>query len=199
MEIYGKTIGILGFGRIGMRVGTRARAFGMKVLAYDPYLSEQSPAVTESGAELLPLEEVLAQADILSLHVFLNAQTRGLINAERLGLMKRGAYLVNTSRGPVVDEKALIAALQNGLLAGAGLDVMEVEPIPADSPLLKMPNVLLTPHMASYSEEGDLAHHHRTAEIIQQVVRGGLPERKVVVNKDLYDQVAAGHGAASVS
>jgi phosphoglycerate dehydrogenase-like enzyme len=142
------------------------------------------------GVTLLSLEEVLAQADIVSLHVFLNAQTRGLINAQRLALMKPDAYLVNTSRGPVVNEQALADALKAGRLAGAGLDVFEVEPMAADSPLLGLPNVVLTPHVASYSEEGDVAHQKRTAEILLQVVKGGLPERKVVVNKDLYDQLA---------
>jgi D-3-phosphoglycerate dehydrogenase / 2-oxoglutarate reductase len=112
--------------------------------------------------------------------------------------MKPDAYLVNTSRGPVVDEPALVAALQAGRLAGAGLDVFEVEPMAADSPLLTMPNVLLTPHIASYSVEGDIRHHARTAEIILRVVEGELPERKVVVNKDLFDQVATSIEAAPV-
>jgi phosphoglycerate dehydrogenase-like enzyme len=97
-----------------------------------------------------------------------------------------------------VDEPALIEALQAGRLAGAGLDVFQVEPMAADNPLLSMPNVVLTPHIASYSEEGDVAHQLRTAEIIQQVVRGDLPERKVVVNKDLYDQLAARLEGAAV-
>jgi phosphoglycerate dehydrogenase-like enzyme len=130
--------------------------------------------------------------------VFLNAETRGLMNAQRLALMKPEAYLVNTSRGPVVDEAALVAALQAGRLAGAGLDVFEVEPIPADSPLLNMANVLLTSHIASYSEEGDVAHFQRTADILKQVIEGRLPERKVVVNKDLYDQLAARLESAAV-
>src|SRR5207302_2306735 len=130
-----------------------------------------------------PLDALLAQSDIVSLHVFLNAQTRGLMDAQRLGLMKRDAYLVNTSRGPVIDEQALVEALQAGRLAGAGLDVFEVEPMPADSPLLRMPNVILTSHIASYSDEGDVAHQQRTVEILMQAVKGGLPERKVVINK----------------
>jgi D-3-phosphoglycerate dehydrogenase len=112
--------------------------------------------------------------------------------------MKRDAYLVNTSRGPVVDEPALIEALQAGRIAGAGLDVFQIEPMAADNALLRLPNVLLTPHIASYSEEGDIAHHARTAEIAMRVVEGGLPERKVVVNKHLYDQLAGSLEAASV-
>jgi phosphoglycerate dehydrogenase-like enzyme len=103
--------------------------------------------------------------------------------------MKQGAYLVNTARGPVVDEPALIEALKSGHLAGAGLDVFEQEPLAADSPLMQMSNVLLAPHLASYSEEGDQRHQERTAEIALRVVEGNLPERKVVVNKSLYDQI----------
>jgi D-3-phosphoglycerate dehydrogenase / 2-oxoglutarate reductase len=182
------TLGLVGFGNIARLVVERARPFGFRFVASDPFVTPEAAAAL--GVSLVSLEEVLAQADIVSLHVFLNAQTRGMIDAQRLALMKPDAYLVNTSRGPVVDEKALADALQAGKLAGAGLDVFEVEPMAADSPLLSMPNVVLTPHVASYSEEGDVAHHARTAEILLQVVKGELPERKVVVNKDLYDQLA---------
>jgi D-3-phosphoglycerate dehydrogenase len=141
----------------------------------------------------------LSQADIVSVHVFLNAETRHLLDARRLGLMKRDAFLVNTSRGPVIDERALVEALQAGRIAGAGLDVFEVEPIPADSALLKMPNVLLTSHIASYSEEGDVAHQARTLDIVKRVIDGSLPERKVVVNKNLYDELAKRLEGAAVS
>jgi len=182
------TLGFIGFGNIARLVLERARPFGFRFIAADPFVSEE--AASAFGATLLPIEQVLAESDIVSLHVFLNAETRHLINASRLALMKRDAYLVNTSRGPVVDEKALIDALQNGRIAGAGLDVFEVEPVAADNPLLKMPNVLLTSHIASYSEEGDVAHQARTLEIISHVVDGHLPERKVVINKDLYDSLA---------
>jgi D-3-phosphoglycerate dehydrogenase / 2-oxoglutarate reductase len=182
------TLGLVGFGNIARLVIDRARPFGFRFLAADPFVSPEAAAAT--GVTLVSLEELLAQSDIVSLHVFLNAQTRAMINAQRLALMKPEAYLVNTSRGPVVDEKALTDALLAGRIAGAGLDVFEVEPMAADSPLLGLPNVVLTPHVASYSEEGDVAHQQRTTEILLQVVKGGLPERKVVVNKDLYDQLA---------
>jgi D-3-phosphoglycerate dehydrogenase len=182
------TLGLVGFGGIARLVVDRAKPFGFRIVAADPFVS---PEVAEAmGVTMLSLDEVLAESDIVSLHVFLNKETRGLIGAQKLALMKPDAYLVNTSRGPVVDEAALVAALQNGRLAGAGLDVFEVEPMAASSPLLSMPNVLLTPHIASYSEEGDVRHHQRTAEIMRQVIDGQLPERKVVVNKDLYDQLA---------
>jgi D-3-phosphoglycerate dehydrogenase / 2-oxoglutarate reductase len=191
------TLGLVGFGNIARLVVERARPFGFRMLTSDPFISEEVPAAM--GVNMVPLEQLLAESDVVSIHVFLSAETRHLMDAPRLALMKRGAYLVNTSRGPVVDERALVSVLQEGRLAGVGMDVFEVEPVPADSPLLGMPNVILTSHIASYSEEGDVAHQQRTADILMQVVNGMLPERKVVVNKDLYDQLAAGLEAAPVS
>jgi D-3-phosphoglycerate dehydrogenase len=182
------TLGLVGFGGIARLVLDRARPFGFRILAADPFVA---PEVARGlGVELVPLEELLAESDIVSVHVFLNAETRHLLDASKLALMKRDAFLINTSRGPVIDEAALVAALREGRLAGAGLDVFEVEPVPADSPLLGMPNVVLSSHIASYSVEGDIAHNKRTLEILSRVVGGGLPERKVVVNKALYDALA---------
>jgi D-3-phosphoglycerate dehydrogenase / 2-oxoglutarate reductase len=183
------TLGLVGFGNIARLVVPRAQPFGFRILANDPYVAPD--VIRSMGVEPVQLEELLAQSDIVSLHVFLNAETRHLMNAQRLALMKRDAILINTSRGPVVDEPALISALQAGTIAGAGLDVFETEPIPADSPLLGMPNVVLTSHVASYSIEGDAAHSQRTYDILSRVVNGDLPERKVVVNKGLYDALAA--------
>jgi D-3-phosphoglycerate dehydrogenase / 2-oxoglutarate reductase len=183
------TLGLVGFGNIARLVVPRAQPFGFRIIASDPYVA---PEVARAmGVEMVPLEVLLAQSDVVSLHVFLNAETRHLMNAERLALMKRDAFLINTSRGPVVDEAALVDALRSGQIAGAGLDVMEIEPIPGDSPLLGLPNVVLSPHIASYSMEGDVSHNARTVDILSRVVRGGLPERKVVVNKPLYDALAA--------
>jgi D-3-phosphoglycerate dehydrogenase len=190
------TLGLVGFGNIAKLVVDRARPFGFRFLAADPFVTAEAAAAI--GVTLVPLDQLLAESDVVSLHVFLNAETRGMINARCLSLMKPEAYLVNTSRGPVVDEKALVAALQAGQIAGAGLDVFEVEPMAADSPLLQMQNVTLTSHIASYSIEGDISHQARTAEILLQVVNGGLPERKVVVNKDLYDQLATSLETARV-
>jgi D-3-phosphoglycerate dehydrogenase / 2-oxoglutarate reductase len=183
------TLGLVGFGNIARLVLERARPFGFEFLASDPYVSPETAAAM--GVRLVELDELLAQSDIVSVHVLLNAETRGMLDARRFGLMKRGAYLINTSRGPVINEADLIDALRSGHLGGAGLDVFEHEPVAADNPLLEMPNVILAPHLASYSEEGDARHQERTAEIALQVVGGGLPERKVVVNKNLYDQLAA--------
>lgn len=151
-ELAGKTMGILGLGRIGFRVAVRARAFGMRVLTYDPYMVPQHPAVTETGTKLLSLEEVLAHADIVTCHLPLTDETRHLLDANRLRLMKPSAVLINTSRGPIVDEAALCAALQGGVLGAALLDVREREP-PGESPLHRLPNVLLTPHIASWTSE----------------------------------------------
>jgi D-3-phosphoglycerate dehydrogenase len=181
------TLGLIGFGNIARLVTERAKPFGFRIIATDPFVQPEVAAAM--GVELLSVDEVLGQSDIVSVHVFLNAETRGMLNAERLAKMKKGAYLINTARGPVVDEAALIEALRSGHLAGTGLDVFEQEPLAADSPLMSMSNVLLAPHLASYSEEGDARHQERIAEIALQVVNGSLPERKVVVNKDLYDQI----------
>jgi D-3-phosphoglycerate dehydrogenase len=190
------TLGFVGFGNIARLVLDRARPFGFRFVAADPYVTADTASAV--GVTLMSTEQVLAESDIVSLHVFLNAETRHLIDARRLALMKPGAFLINTSRGPVVDEQALVEALHAGRLAGAGLDVFEVEPVSANSPLLKMSNVILTSHIASYSEEGDVAHQARTLEIIMRVVNGELPERKVVVNKDLYDALAAQLESATV-
>lgn len=151
-ELAGKTMGILGLGRIGFRVAVRAHAFGMKVVAFDPYLVHQHPAVTETHTDLLPLEEVLRQSDVITIHLPLTDETRHLLDAERLALLKPNAVVINTSRGPIIDEPALLEALRAGRLTGACLDVFEKEP-PSPNPLFELPNVLLSPHIASWTEE----------------------------------------------
>ena len=149
-DIHSATIGIVGFGRIGQAVAQRAMGFGMRILYHDV---ARLPAEVEDryGARFLPLEELLAQADFVSLHVNLTAETRHLMNAERLGWMKPTAVLVNTSRGPVVDPKALFEALRDGVIFAAALDVTDPEPIPFDDPLLTLDNCLVVPHIASAS------------------------------------------------
>jgi D-3-phosphoglycerate dehydrogenase len=173
-ELYGKTFGILGFGRIGMRVAIRARAFGMKVLAFDPYLSAHSPAVTESGAELLPLEAVLRRADVVSCHLPLTPATRHLLNRERLLMLPPHAILVNTARGPVVDEPALYELLAAGRLGGAALDVREQEP-PGDSPLHRLPNVVFAPHIGGWTHEAQARSIVTVAADVDRVLRGETP------------------------
>lgn len=184
-----QTLGLVGFGVIARMVAERARPFGYRLLTSDPYIAEQ--VATENGATLVPLEQLLAESDVVSLHVLLNADTRHMINAERLSQMKRGAALVNTCRGPVVDEPALVEALRSGQVGAAGLDVFEEEPISPDHPLAAMEQVILTPHSASQSVEGVAQLRRRVIEIGAEVALGALPERKVVVNKALYDRVAA--------
>jgi D-3-phosphoglycerate dehydrogenase / 2-oxoglutarate reductase len=193
------TLGLVGFGRIGRAVAERARAFGFRLLAADPYIPEGEAEASRRGARLISLDELLAESDIVSLHVFLNAETRHLMDARRLAQMKPGAYLVNTARGPVVDEQALIGALQSGHLAGAALDVFETEPLAADSPLLRMQNVILSPHVGSYSVEADQALQKRIIEIVMPLIKGDLPDRAVVINTDVYDSLAAELASARVS
>ena len=142
VEINGKTLGVIGVGNIGREVIKIAQAMGMKILAF-----ARTPREDEDGIHYVSLEEVLAQSDYLTLHCPLNEDTRHLINKERIALMKPTACIINTARGPLIDEAALIEALQEGRIAGAGLDVQEVEPPTADNPLYDMDNVILTPHM----------------------------------------------------
>lgn len=150
--LAGKTLGLVGLGRIGGGMATVAHAFGMRVIAWSTNLTDERAA--ECGAERMPdLHALLAQADVVSIHTRLSERTRGLLGAAELAAMKPGARLVNTSRGPIVDEEALVAALRNAALAGAALDVYGTEPLPADHPLLGLDNVVLTPHLG-YVEEG---------------------------------------------
>jgi (S)-sulfolactate dehydrogenase len=148
-ELAGKTLGIAGFGLIGRTVGRLARALGMRLCAYDPV------AMGEEGVPRVELDRLLAESDVVTLHMPLTAETRNLLDARRLGLMKAGAVLVNTARGGIVDESALAAALRAGRLAGAALDVFDAEPLPAGSPLAGCPNLVLTPHIAGLSRESN--------------------------------------------
>ncbi|PKL45462.1 MAG: D-glycerate dehydrogenase [Candidatus Riflebacteria bacterium HGW-Riflebacteria-1] len=148
-DIYGTTIGIIGAGRIGQALARRARGFAMKVLYYSS--SPKPEFEKELGARRVELDSLFRESDFVSLHVPLNAGTRGLINAEKLSLMKKTAFLINNSRGPVVDEKALYDALKSGKIAGAALDVFASEPTPAENPLLTLENVVVAPHVSSAS------------------------------------------------
>ena len=159
-EILGKTIGIVGTGAIGMRVGQISKAFGCNVLAYSR--SEKKEAI-DAGFKYVSLDELLSKSDIVSLHVPLNDETKGLISKEKIELMKSSAILINTARGPVVDNNALAEALKKGEIKGAGIDVFEIEPpIAKDHPLFNAPNVVVTPHIAFATEEA----MYRRCEIV---------------------------------
>lgn len=150
-EIAGKTVGIVGTGHIGTRAGALFAAFGARVLGYARH---ENPAATAAGIEHVGLDELLRESDIVSLHLPLNEGTRGFIGAGELGAMKKGAVLINCARGPIVDNAALARALEEGAIAGAGIDVFDGEPpLAADYPLLKAPNTILTPHVAFLTEE----------------------------------------------
>jgi phosphoglycerate dehydrogenase-like enzyme len=145
VELHDKTMGIVGFGHVGRHIARIAVAFGMRVLASSPRLTEES--ATSAGIESRALDDLLRDSDVVSVHAALTPQTRGLIDARRLGLMKPTAYLVNTARGPIIDETALVDVLSKRRIAGAALDVFDTEPLPAGHPLSRLPNVILTPHL----------------------------------------------------
>lgn len=151
-EIHGRTIGLVGFGRIGFLMAMRARAFGMRVLAHDPFIGPDAVTIVESGARLVSLEELLSGSDVVSCHLPSTPATRDFFDGTRFRMMKPGALFLNLSRGDVVDEGALVEALESGRIRGAGLDVRATEP-PAPSPLDTLDNVLLTPHIAAFTEE----------------------------------------------
>ena len=171
LELQGKTLGVVGFGRIGQRVAARARAFEMAVLAFDPFLD---PAVARKlDVELLPLAEVLSRSDVVTLHTPLTDQTRDLIGAGELATMKPGALLVNCGRGGVVDEAALLAALDEGRLAGAALDVFAEEP-PSDFTLMRHPKVVVTPHIGAQTREAQERIATETARMVLAALDGSL-------------------------
>ena len=151
LVLEGRTLALLGLGNIGKRMARYAQAFGMEVIAWSQNLTAE--AAQAAGARRVEKDELFSQADIVSLHLVLSERTRGLVTARELGLMKPQAYLINTSRGPLVEEDALIAALKAGRLAGAGLDVFDREPLPADHPFRSMANVTLTPHLGYVTRE----------------------------------------------
>ncbi|MEK4536871.1 C-terminal binding protein [Peribacillus sp. FSL K6-1552] len=165
-----QTVGVLGFGRIPRRFVEKVKPLGFKTAAYDPFVSAEDMAAV--GVQKMNLEEIISEADYLSVHVPLIDDTFHLINEERLRQMKRNAVIINTARGPIIDEKALAEALEKGIIAGAALDVTEDEPVSIDSPLLKMDNVIITPHSAWYSEEAMIELRQKAAKNIVQVLSG---------------------------
>ncbi len=166
IELAGKTMGLIGYGRIGQAVGRLAKAFGMELLVY----TQPCPQSPEPGTEFVSLEELLGRSDVVSLHCPLFPENTGMINSGRLGLMKNGAFLLNTARGPLIDEAAVAEALKSGRLGGAALDVVSVEPIRESNPLLGAPNCLITPHIAWAAKES----RARLMDIATENLRGFL-------------------------
>lgn len=169
--LAGETLGIIGYGRIGRAMARRGRALGLRILAADPFLS---PPLEEDD-ELTPLDALLARAEYVSVHTPLTPDTRGLIDERALRLMQPHAYLINTARGPVVENAALVRALREGWISGAGLDVIEREPVRPDDPLLSLPNIVLTPHSAFYSEASVRRQHEMAAANVIAALTGGRP------------------------
>jgi len=174
-ELGGKTLGILGLGRIGTRMAAFGRLLGMRVLAWGPTLTAERAAA--AGVVQLALDDLFRESDVVSVHLRLSEQSRGLVGGRLLGLMKQTAYLVNTARGPIVDEPALIGALRERRIAGAALDVFDVEPLPRDHPLLSLDNVVLTPHLGYVTREAYHTFFEQAVENILTWLEGRVPAR----------------------
>jgi D-3-phosphoglycerate dehydrogenase len=184
MGLVGRTLGSLGIGNIGAEVFRLARPFDMKFIAHDPYAD---PTVARDlGVRLVGLEQLFAEADVLSVSCPLSEETRHIVNAERLALMKPSAYLINTSRGPVIDEAALTRALQEGRIAGAGLDVFEEEPSPAANPLYKLDNVIVTPHALCWTDQCFGGIGAADVKAVFDVMHGRVPSG--IVNREIVDR-----------
>jgi len=168
--LHAKTLGIVGLGHVGRHVARIARAFEMRVLAWSPRLTEEASKAV--GTERRELDDLLRESDVVSIHATLAPESRGLLDARRIGLMKPTAYLINTARGPIVDESALVAALAAGQIAGAGLDVFDNEPLPAENPLTGLSNVILTPHLGWPTDEGYSRFAGAAADVLLAYLEG---------------------------
>lgn len=185
-RLRGRILGLVGLGQIPQKLAKKAQVFGLRIIAYDPYVDQR--IADELDIELISLDELCARADFISVHAPLTDETRGMISDAQFNRMKKEAFIINTARGPVLDEQALIRALQAKKIAGAGLDVVEEEPISPDSPLLKMDNVILNPHVAWYSEESQLELKMKAAQNIVDVLQGYYPT--YLFNKEVKQKVA---------
>lgn len=188
VDLHGKTLAVIGCGRIGSRVSRMCSAgLGMRVITYDPYISDEQAAAADATRKPT-LAEVLRAADVVTLHPPLTAETRHMIGAAQLAMMKPSAYLINTARGPIVDEAALLSALRAGQIAGAGLDVFEKEPTTPDNPLFTMPNVVCTPHAAGSSAECMQRIAATVARGILDVLYGHHPSDDCFANPEVWEQ-----------
>lgn len=186
-ELMGSTVGIIGFGRIGQRLATKLKGFEVRILAYDPYLSKEK--APDLGANFVSLETLLKESDIISVHCALTEETRHLIGERELRLLKPTAYLVNTARGPVIDEKALQKALIEGRLAGAGLDVFEEEPPRPNNPLLTMENVVATPHCGGSTWRARENSVRLVMGNVAKILLGELPPLENIANPAVLSKV----------
>ena len=178
MRLRDKTLGVVGFGRIGQAVAQKALAFGFRVLAFDPYMTSEQCAL-RGARKVEDMDDLLRESDFVTLHSPLNDETRGLIGAKELDMMKSEAFLINCARGPLIDEGALYDALTSGGIAGAGLDVMEDNHPPSDHPLLGLENIIITPHVAFFSQEATLELEQRAAREVAHVLTGRMPDNLV--------------------
>jgi D-3-phosphoglycerate dehydrogenase len=170
LDLEGLTLGVLGLGKLGTRTATIAQAFGMKVIAWSQNLTPEK--CQEAGVAYAGKEDLFRQADFVTIHLVLSQRTRGLVGAKELALMKPSAYIINTSRGPIIEEAALLAALRGKAIAGAGLDVFDVEPLPTDHPLRKMDNVVLTPHLGYVAMQNYRAYFAGVVDDIRAFLDG---------------------------
>ena len=175
IEIEGKTLGVIGLGKLGTKVSKLAQAFGMNVIAWSPNLTPER--CKEAGVGYATKEELFSTADIITVHVVLGPRSRGLVGAEDLARMKPTSYLVNTARGPIVDEMALLKTLQERKIAGAAIDVFSVEPLPVDHPFRKLDNIVLTPHLGYVTEESFRNHYRQMVEGIDAWFKGEPKQR----------------------
>lgn len=184
VELMGKTLGLIGFGRIGSEVAKRAQVFGMDVITYDPYVNKE--IAEKMGVKVVETkEELLKDSDFISIHALLTDETRGMISAPEFGIMKDSAFIINCARGGIIDEKALYDALKNGRIAGAALDVYENEP-PASSPLLELDNIIFTPHIGASTREAQQRAGTVAAEQMLIALRGEKP--RFLVNRDVWKE-----------
>jgi D-3-phosphoglycerate dehydrogenase / 2-oxoglutarate reductase len=183
-RLMGSTLGFVAFGRVARLTAMRAKAFGLRMLAYDPFVDE----LTMSALGVVPasLDQVLAESDFVSMHAPDTAETRKMLTTKHFARMKKTAIFINTGRGPTVDEAALITALQSGQIAGAGLDVFEVEPCPADEPILTLDNVVVVPHSLCWTDECFAGNGAADVRAVLDVMRGQVP--KGIVNRDVVER-----------
>jgi D-3-phosphoglycerate dehydrogenase len=177
VEIEGKTLGVIGLGKLGTKVAGLAKAFGMNVIAWSPNLTPER--CKDAGVGYATRDELFATADVITIHVVLSDRSRGLVGAAEIARMKPSAYLVNTSRAPIVDEAALLQALRQRRIAGAALDVFSVEPLPVAHPLRRLDNVVLTPHLGYVTEESFRAHYGQMVDCVAAWLGGVEPPRRL--------------------